>query len=144
LKVRGAGEAAGNGRRLEGGRLTRRSKVGERPDGRAPPVGLWRKKKRGKALCWAGGGDGLGRCGLTARARGKKRKRPLARGVGGLKEGAGRLERKERERERVFSFSFKFLFKFIFQTFKLQSNRNPCIRIMMHKHLLSLNYFGDV
>jgi hypothetical protein len=41
------GEAAGNGRRLEGGRLTRRSKVGERPDGRAPPVGVWREKEKG-------------------------------------------------------------------------------------------------
>jgi hypothetical protein len=108
LKARGAGEAAGNDRRLEGGRLTRRSKVGERPDGRAPPDSLWCKNKRGKALCWAGGGDGLGRCGLTARARGKRKKRLLARGVCGLKEGVGRLKRKEREREEVFSFFLKF------------------------------------
>jgi hypothetical protein len=32
-----------------------------------------RKKKRGKALRWAGGGGGLGRCGLPERARGKGR-----------------------------------------------------------------------
>jgi hypothetical protein len=56
----------------------------------------------------------------------------------------GRMEEKREERGKGFSFSFKFLFKFIFQTFKLQSNRNPCIRIMMHKHLLFLNYFSDV
>jgi hypothetical protein len=47
----GAMDPAGNGRRLEGGAADPRLEVGERPDGRAPPVGLWRKKKRGKALC---------------------------------------------------------------------------------------------
>jgi hypothetical protein len=71
--------------------------------------------------------------------------------VHGPKEKKGRGKRdgptggKEREeRGKGFSFSFKFLFKFIFQTFKLQTNRNPCIRIMMHKHLLFLNYFSNV
>jgi hypothetical protein len=40
---------------------------------------------------------------------GKKRKiRLLTRGVCGLKEGVGRLKRKEREREEVFSFLKKF------------------------------------
>jgi hypothetical protein len=75
----------------------------------------------------------------------EERKRPLAQGIRGLEEGVGRLERKEREREEVFLFFFKqILFKFVFQTFKLQTIRNPCIRIMMHKHLLFLDYFGDV
>jgi hypothetical protein len=100
--VRGAGEAAGNGRHLEGGRLTRRSKVGERPDGRAPPVGLWRKKKRGGGGSWAGGRGGLGRCGLTARARRK------GRWPNGLRaeRDVGPAGRKEREREekRIFFF----------------------------------------
>jgi hypothetical protein len=82
------------------------------------------------------------------RAREKTGRRPGI--VHGLKEkekerrgkrdgSAGGKEREERGEE--FSFSFKFLFKFIFQTFKLQSNRNPCIRIMMHKHLLFSRLF---
>jgi hypothetical protein len=56
----------------------------------------------------------------------------------------GRLEKRKREGEgegKGFSFFLlNFLFKFVFQTFK----QNPCIRIMMHKHLLFLNYFSDV
>jgi hypothetical protein len=89
---------------------------------------------------------GLTWAGLRARGR----NRPTTWMVHGPKEkererkkrwaGCGK-ERKERGEE--FSF-FKFLFKFIFQTFKLQTNRNPCIRIMMRKHLLFLNYFNDV
>jgi hypothetical protein len=46
-------------------------------------------------------------------------------------------KRGEGEREKVFLFK-KILFKFIFQTFKLHSNKKPCIRIIMHKHLLFL------
>jgi hypothetical protein len=58
---------------------------------------------------------------------------------------AKEVEERERERERrVLSFFSQISFKFNFQTFKLQSNKNPCIQIMMHKHLLSLNYFSDV
>jgi hypothetical protein len=55
------------------------------------------------------------------------------------------LERERgREREGFVSFFFQISFKFIFQTFKLKSNKNPCIQIMMHKHLFSLDYFSDV
>jgi hypothetical protein len=72
--VRGAGEAAGNGQRLEGGRLTRRSKVGERPDGRAPPVGVWHEKEKGRES-WVGGEAGLGQLGP---AYARRRKRPTA------------------------------------------------------------------
>jgi hypothetical protein len=113
--VRGAGEAAGNGRRLEGGAADPRLEVGERPDGRALPVGLWRKKKRGKALCWAGGERRTGPLWADCARTGKKRKRPLARGVRGLKEMLGRRgEKRGRGRRKGFSLSFKFLFKFIF------------------------------
>jgi hypothetical protein len=52
----------------------------------------------------------------------------------------GRKGTKERG-ERFRDFSFKILFKFIFQTFKLHSNKKPCIRIMVHKHLLFLILF---
>jgi hypothetical protein len=38
-------------------------------------------------------------------------------------------------------FFVKLFFKFIFQSFKIHSNRKPCIRIMMHNHLLSLILF---
>jgi hypothetical protein len=123
---------------LKGARLTRRSKVGERPDGRAPPVGLWRKKKRGGSGSWAGGRGGLGRWADCARA--KKKAAGLV--VCGLKEMVGRQGEK-RGRGRKF-FLFLFFFQIRFQTFKLQTNRNPCIQIMMHKHLLFLDYFSDV
>jgi hypothetical protein len=69
--------------------------------------------------------------------------------VAGPKEKKGRegwagCGKEREERGKVFLFLFKFFFKFVFQTFKLQTNRNPCIQIMMHKHLLFLNYFNDV
>jgi hypothetical protein len=46
--------------------------------------------------------------------------------------------KRERGKGKRFSFLKKILFKFIFQTFKLHSNKKPCIRIIMHKHLLFL------
>jgi hypothetical protein len=62
------GEAVGNGRHLEGGRLTRRSKVGERPDGRAPPVGVWHEKEKGASeLGRRGNGAGPAWAGQHAR-----------------------------------------------------------------------------
>jgi hypothetical protein len=105
------------------------------------------KKKRGERVGPAGEAE-LGQLG-PAYACG--RKRPTAwdcsraerkRKGRGKRNGPAR-EKEREEREKVFSF-FKILFKFVFQTFKFQSNRNPCIRIMMHKHLLFLNYFSDV
>jgi hypothetical protein len=79
----------------------------------------------------------LGRWAGFARA-GKKKGQP----AWGL---AGWARKGERERGREeFVFFFQISFKFIFQTFKLKSNKNPCIQIMMHKHLFSLNYFSDV
>jgi hypothetical protein len=99
------------------------------PDRGVPPVSLWHKRKRG-ARYWAGGRAKLGRCRLPARA--EKGRWPGK--VCGLKKEKREEEgnwaswkRREREERKVFSF-FKILFKFVFQTFKLQSNRNPCIR----------------
>jgi hypothetical protein len=53
---------------LDGGAADPQLEVGERPDGRAPPVSdRPQKEKRGEA-CWAGGTAMLGQLGLTARA----------------------------------------------------------------------------
>jgi protein gp37 len=79
----------------------------------------------------------LGQNWAVAGARKGKRKRPA--GLDWMRAEKEERER-ERERERVLFFFKNFLFKFIFQTFK----QNPCIRNMMHKHLLILNYFSDV
>jgi hypothetical protein len=92
---------------------------------------------------------GVGPAGRAGWAAAGWKRRPAAWELRGLKKergkGIGPAGKKGREgKERFFSFSFKFLFKFVFQTFKLQSNRNPCIRIMMHIHLLFLDYFSDV
>jgi hypothetical protein len=76
-------------------------------------------------------------------ARAKKKKKAAGLVVCGLKGMLGRRGEK-RGRGRRFSFFFLIFFKFVFQTFKLQTNRNPCIQIMMHKHLLFLNYFNGV
>jgi hypothetical protein len=73
-----------------------------------------------------------------AREKGRKACRP-----GILRAGLEEKGERGGEGRVLFCFFFK-SFKFIFQTFKLQSNKNPCIQIMMHKHLLSLNYFSDV
>jgi hypothetical protein len=87
-------------------------------------------------------GEGLGRwAGLPARGKKERKGQPAWDFVGWAR-------RKGREGERgkglFLSFFFQISFKFIFQTFTLKSNKNPCIQIMMHKHLFSLNYFSDV
>jgi hypothetical protein len=83
---------------------------------------------------------------------------PLRAGEGGRRPGSLRglkekerrkglagLRRKERgEGVKVFLFFKKFFSNSFFKLSILQSNRNPCIRIMMHKHLLFLNYFSDI
>jgi hypothetical protein len=102
-----------------------------------------RKRKGGGGRAGPAGCE-VGPLGPSARARKEKEK---ASGLGCLRAEIGPAgEMRERERGRKgFPFSFsKFRFKYIFQTFKLQTNKNPCIRIMMHKHLLFLNYFSDV
>jgi hypothetical protein len=97
------------------------------------------KKKRRKGGSRAGGGgEELGRCGSActhAREKeaggpgqfvgcGKRRKRKAGRGGGvGRKGGKGKGER--------FGFFFLNFFKIIFQTFKLHSNKKPCIRIFI-------------
>jgi hypothetical protein len=99
-----------------------------------------------------GRGGGAGPAGLRswanlgrpARAVRKKEKACWPGMVAGQKRRKGErdgpaVDKREKREER-----FSFFFKFIFQTFKLQSNKNPCNRIMMHKHLLFLNYFSDV
>jgi hypothetical protein len=76
LKVRGAGRqpvTAGGAR--EGARLTR-LEVGDGPDGRAPPVSDWSKKKRERGGAGPAGETGWA-TGPTC-AREKKKKRPLA------------------------------------------------------------------
>jgi hypothetical protein len=76
----------------------------------------------------------------AACARARKRK-----GLRAEAGPAGRKEKeKEREREKGFSFSFKFSFQIHFSNIQTSIKQNPCIRIMMHKHLLFLNYFSDV
>jgi hypothetical protein len=118
---------------LDGGRLTRRLEVGGEPDGRAPPVGVWRKKKRRGGAVGPAGEDVAGPRGkrrsaarVGLRAKRKERGRRM-----------GRLGRREKgrggKREKVFSFFNSFQI-----VLKLQSNKKPCIRIMMHKNLLFL------
>jgi hypothetical protein len=53
---------------LKGGAAIPRLEVEGAPDRGAPAVSLRHKKKRGKALCWAGGGGRLGPRGPSARA----------------------------------------------------------------------------
>jgi hypothetical protein len=86
-------------------------------------------------------GTELGQRGPQAHARGEAAGLEASRAK--RREVLGRLRRKKRGEGEGFPF-LKILFNFIFQTFKLQSNKNPCIRIMMHKHLLFLNYFSDI
>jgi hypothetical protein len=79
------------------------------------------------------------------RAREKKRKGlwPGCLGAEGLL-GWREKRKKEREREKGLPFSFKFSFQIHFSNIQTSIKQNPCIRIMMHKHLLFLNYFSDV
>jgi hypothetical protein len=143
LKVRGAGEAAGNGRRREGGARLTRLEVGEGPDGRVPPVSDRRKNKREGGGAGPAGEGRLGQLGPSARARKEKEK---ASGLGCLRAEFGPArEMRERERGRKgFPFSFKISFQIHFSNIQTSIKQNPCIRIMMHKHLLFLNYYSDV
>jgi hypothetical protein len=68
----------------------------------------------------------------------ERRKGPLARR--GLK---GKKGSEREKRGFSFFFSFKFFFQIHFSNIQT-SIKNPCIQIMMHKHLLFLNYFSDV
>jgi hypothetical protein len=59
----------------------------------------------------------------------------------------GRREKRKREGEgegKGFPFSFKISFQIHFSNIQSSIKQNPCIQIMMHKHLLFLNYFSDV
>jgi hypothetical protein len=63
----------------------------------------------------------------------------------GLRPARLRAERGERERERKgLSLFFSNFFQIHFSNIQTPNKRKPCIQIMMHKHLLSLNYFSDV
>jgi hypothetical protein len=84
-------------------------------------------KKKKKKACWPGNGCG------------PKEKKGRERWAGWRKE-----KEREREREKGFPFSFKFSFQIHFSNIQTSIKQNPCIRIMMHKHLLFLNYFSDV
>jgi hypothetical protein len=114
-----------------GGGVDPRPEVGDDPDLRAPPVGERCKKKRrgardGPAGRQAGPGGPAYACalrkrrpaawaGLWAEEEKKKKRRGEPAGSQGKKGEGGR--------EKDFLF-LKILFKFIFQTFKLQSNKN--------------------
>jgi hypothetical protein len=108
------------------------------------------KKKRGGAVL----GRRVARLGQLGRcARGKEKKRKGPAGLGWLRAKKRRKgerdgpagEKKERGRgKRVFPFSFKFSFQIHFSNIQTSIKQNPCIRIMMHKHLLFLNHFSDV
>jgi hypothetical protein len=80
--------------------------------------------------------------GRWAVAGAKEKERKACR-PGNLRAG---LEERERERERGkgFVFFLKKFFQIHFSNIQTPIKQNPCIRIMMHKHLLSLNYFSDV
>jgi hypothetical protein len=112
---------------LDGGAADPRLEVGERPDARAPPVSDRPQKKKGGGVLGRRGCEAGPAWADGARA-GKKKK---AAGLGWMRAernaGPAGKEKRGRGREKDFSLFFKFLFKFIFQTFKLQSNRNPCI-----------------
>jgi hypothetical protein len=64
-------------------------------------------------------------CGL----REKEKEKCAAERWAGREKGRG---------ERGFGVFFLNSFQIHFQTFKLYSNKKPCIRIMIHKHLLFL------
>jgi hypothetical protein len=105
-----------------------------------PHLSVPRRKKKKRRRGLGRQGNELGQRGPLARARGEAEEKRE-----GEKNWAGWKRRERGEGVKAFSFFKKNLFKFVFfQTFKLQSNRNPCIRIMMHKHLLFLNYFSDI
>jgi hypothetical protein len=73
------------------------------------------------------------------RAR-EKKKKALGLLACGLKEEKGR----ERERKRKgFAFFLNF-FQIHFSNIQTPIKQNPCIQIMMLKHLLFLNLFSDV
>jgi hypothetical protein len=80
----------------------------------------------------------LGHLGRCTRERKKKASGLIACG---LKEKKGR--EREGEGKKVLFF-FKFSFQIHFSNIQTSIKQNPCIRIMMHKHLLFLNYFSDV
>jgi hypothetical protein len=102
-----------------------------------------KKKRRGRGAGpaeerkWAS----LGR--LCAREE-KKASSLGARGLNEKRKGKGKgvgPARKEGREERGFSF---FLNTFQIHFFKLQSNKKPCIRNMMHNHILFLISLNDI
>jgi hypothetical protein len=114
-----------------------RLKVGDGPDSRVPPVSARRKKKREKGAVLGQRVAELGHLGRCTHERKKKASGLIACG---LKEKKGR-ERGRGKKRFVF---FKFSFQIHFSNIQTSIKQNPCIRIMMHKHLLFLNYFSDV
>jgi hypothetical protein len=72
------------------------------------------------------------------RAQGKEKEK-------GLPAWIGRGPKVKGEREgKGFALFFKIFFQIHFSNIQTPIKQNPCIRIMMHKHLLFLNYFSDV
>jgi hypothetical protein len=83
----------------------------------------------------------LGRVGrLLARSREKEAGGLLRFGPGKKKKKrVGWAKRRKEKGEKGFRiFLFKFFSNSFFKLFKLHSNKKPCIRILMHKHLLFL------
>jgi hypothetical protein len=95
-----------------------------------------KKKREGEQL-----GRRRGKLGqLHARSREKETGGLLRFGPGKKKKKRAGWAKKERGRgEKGFRvFISKFFSKSFFKFFKLHSNKKPCIRIMMYKHLLFL------
>jgi hypothetical protein len=96
------------------------------------------KKKKGGRRVWAGGvRSWAGWAGLFAGKRRKGLRPEMVAGQRSRRKGG-------REREGFCPFFLNF-FQIHFSNIQNSNQtKNPCIQIMMHKHLLSLNYFSDV
>jgi hypothetical protein len=121
-----------------GGAADPRPEVGDDLDLRAPPVSGWPKKKRREGCVGPAGKADWAGWATSARKRGREGWQPREFAGCGEEEGkgvgpAGGKGREEREKGFLFLTLFKSIF---FQTLKLQSNKKPCIRIMMRNHLL--------
>jgi hypothetical protein len=139
--------------RIEEGRRRGRCGIGRRPA----------REERGKGRRRKVGGDPDMRAPLAAGERGEKRGRVLGRVGRKWRGDSGHAGRKRRwtgevgrglswlDRFGFFSvlFFFQTLFKFksftqiftsILKLLKPHHSQNSCIQIMMHKHLLLLNY----
>jgi hypothetical protein len=85
----------------------------------------------------------LGQMGRCGRKRKKERKAYRPGNLRAELEEEGEREREGEERVSFFFFLLNF-FQIYFSNTQTPIKQNPCIRIMMHKHLLFLIYFNDI